>query len=103
MEFSLDAVLVEQVNSIDAEPLERALGHLPDVLGSTVESTLLPVAIDLEPELGGYHHLPTEGSQCFTLHENAWIAASSRGLERGNPWVSCRLSVMILAPILGFF
>ena len=52
-------LLVEQVTSIDPKPLERALDYLPDVLGSTVESTLLPVAIHPEPELGGYHHLPT--------------------------------------------
>ncbi len=30
-----------------------------------------------------------------TLDENSRMAASSRGLARGNPWVSCRLSVMI--------
>src|SRR5918995_6401736 len=36
-----------------------------------------------------------------TLDGNAWIAASSKGTERGNLWASCRLSVMILDPILG--
>src|SRR4249919_2086992 len=60
----IDTVLVEKVDGVDAQPLERGLGDLPDVFGPTVEpSAALPAGIDLEPELGGDHHLVTNGRE----------------------------------------
>ena len=53
----VDAVLIEQVDGVDVEPLERRLRDLLDVLGPAVEARLLAVRVDVEPELGGDHHL----------------------------------------------
>ena len=53
----VDAVLIEQVDGIDLEPLERGFRDLLDVLGPAVQARLLPVRVDVEPELGGDHHL----------------------------------------------
>src|SRR5207244_5876444 len=55
---------IEEIDNIDPESLERRLGHLLDVLRPTVQSALF-AAIELEPELGGDHNLPAEGSEGF--------------------------------------
>ena len=61
----VDSVLVEEVDDIDLEPLERGVGDLSDVLGAAVEA--LPagasVGIEIESELGGDDHLVAEGSE----------------------------------------
>src|ERR1700730_3655659 len=70
----VNPVLIEQVDDIDFEPLERALDSLLDVLRPTVQarSTLHPtgieVRIEVKPELGGDHYLIAEGSEGFA-HE----------------------------------
>ena len=64
----VDAVLVEQVDGVDPEPLERALGDLLDVLGPAVRGPPPSVrrsGSDVEAELGGDHHLLTEGGEGF--------------------------------------
>jgi hypothetical protein len=50
-----DTVLVEQIDGIDPESLERALGDLLDVLGPTIQANPLrpPLGSSSEPELGG--------------------------------------------------
>jgi len=60
----VNPVLIVQVNRLDPEPFERTLGALLDVLGPAIHK-LLPAGIDLDPELGGDHHLPADGSQGF--------------------------------------
>ena len=48
----VDAVLIEQVDGLDPEPLERALGHLPDVLGPAVRGRRgLPSRSNSKPNL----------------------------------------------------
>ena len=64
----VDAVLVVEVDGLDPEPLERALGHLLDVLGPAVQAPLLPVGTELVAELGGDHDLVPDGGQRFA-HE----------------------------------
>src|SRR3712207_7381230 len=49
------AVLVVEVDGLDPEPPERALGGFLDVLRPTVQACLLSVGIELEAELGGDH------------------------------------------------
>ena len=61
----IDAVLVEQIDGLDVEPLERCLGHLFDMLGPAIQAA---VGIQLEPELRGDHYLLTKGSEAFA-HE----------------------------------
>ena len=56
--FGIDAVLVEQVDVVGAEPAQRAFDRLADVLGPAVDvgADLLAV-LEAEAELGGDHHL----------------------------------------------
>ena len=61
-------MLIEQVDDVDLEPLERSLGDLLDVLRPAVQAALLAFRANLEPELGGDHHLLAEGSERFA-HE----------------------------------
>ena len=51
----VDAVLVEEVDDLDAQPLQRGVTRLADVLGTAVHAGRLPVH-DVEAELGGDHH-----------------------------------------------
>ena len=70
----VNTVLIEEIDGIDLEPLERALGGLLDVLWPAVQArrTLHPAGIEIgteiEPEFGGNHHLPAERSEGFA-HE----------------------------------
>jgi hypothetical protein len=67
----VNAVLIEQINGVDLEPLERALGGLLDVLRPAVQArqTLHPAGVELrievEPELGGDDHLLAKGGEGF--------------------------------------
>ena len=60
----VNAMLIEQINRLDLEPLERGFDNLSDVLGLAVQAALL-AAIAIESELGGDDHLPTERSEGF--------------------------------------
>src|SRR5215475_12710837 len=61
----VDAVLIEKIDGLDPEPLERGLGDLLYMLRPAVEPypTRLSVGLEFEPELGGDHDLPADGSQ----------------------------------------
>ena len=86
----VDAVLVEQVDAVGLEPLERRLRHLPDVLGSAVERHLLPV-LDLEPELGSDHHPVSDGGE--SLSDQFFVrerAVDLGGVEEGDPEIDGR-------------
>ncbi len=64
-------MLIEQVDGVDLEPLERALDGLLDVLRPTVQARRtrsVVGAAEVEPELGGDHHLLADGSESFA-HE----------------------------------
>src|SRR5262249_16994143 len=65
--FRVNTVLIEQIDGIDLESLKGALGDLLDVLWPTVQAqpARLPRGIELEPELGGNHHLLAEGREGF--------------------------------------
>ena len=62
----IDAVLVEQVDGLDLEPLERALGGLLDVLRPAVQARPalhaagVELRVEVESELGGDDHLVAE-------------------------------------------
>src|ERR1700692_3412203 len=63
----VNPMLIEQVDDITLEPLERVRAALLDLLRPTVQSrrTLHPAGIEIrpevEPEFGGDHHSVTEG------------------------------------------
>src|SRR2546426_7060571 len=68
----INPVLIEEVDFLDLESLERALDGLLDVLGPAIQSrrALHPAGIEVtahvEPEFGGDHHLLAERSERFT-------------------------------------
>lgn len=62
----VDTVLIEEIDAVGLEPLERCIGHLPDALGPAVHARFgVPV---LEAELGRDHDLVAEGSQGLAHH-----------------------------------
>jgi hypothetical protein len=77
----IDTVLVEQVDGIDSEALQRGLRDLFDVPGPTVQAGLLAIG-NLEAELGRDCHLPAEWCKClaheFLVDERA---VDLRGIE----------------------
>jgi len=58
----IDAVLIVEVDHLDAETLERFIGDLPDMFGAAVEALLLAVD-DIETELGRDHDLVADRRQ----------------------------------------
>ena len=66
----VDAVLIEQVDDVGLEPLERGLDDLLDVLGPAVQGSPLASVLRIrrQAELGGDHHLVAERSERFA-HE----------------------------------
>src|SRR5512140_3848815 len=64
----VDAVLIIEIDRLDAEPLERALGHLPYVVEPAAEPHLLAVGIELEAEFRGDDYLPAERRERLTDH-----------------------------------
>ena len=56
----VDAVLVEEVDRVRPEPLERGVDAAPDRLGATVKTGDLPVLVG-ESELRGDHDLVADG------------------------------------------
>jgi hypothetical protein len=83
----VDTVLVEQIDGIDPESLERGLGNHLDVLWPTVQADPLRPAVGIEPEseLGGDHHLALERSEGFA-HEFfvRERAVDFSGVEKGD-------------------
>src|SRR5262245_14068527 len=75
----VDAVLVEEVDGVDPESLERGLGDLLDVRRSTVQGRrALPARVeslfDVESELGGDDHLRADGGErlAYQLLVRVW-------------------------------
>ncbi len=59
----INTMLIEQIDGIDPESLERGLGDLPDVLGPTIKgwrslhSSGIGFRTEVKTELRGNHHL----------------------------------------------
>src|SRR5216684_8621609 len=68
--FRVNAVLVEEINNLSLEPLERALHALLDVFRPAVQThwTRIFLGLELEPELRCDYHLLTKGGEGFA-HE----------------------------------
>src|SRR5205807_306693 len=70
----VNPMLIEQVDTLDLEPLERALGGLLDVVWATVQArrTLHPAGIqirtEVKPEFGADDYLLAERSESLA-HE----------------------------------
>ena len=62
----VNAVLIEKIDDIGPEPLERSLGDFLDVRGPAIQPSLLAGAgINFESEFGGDHRLLAERSKRF--------------------------------------
>ena len=57
----IDAVLIEQVDHLDPEPLQRGLATARICSGRLFRPAMLAVRIDVEAELGGDHDLVADG------------------------------------------
>ena len=86
--LGIDAVLVEKVDDVRPEALERLLGDLPDALWAAVE-TRLGVAV-LEPKLGADDHPVTEGRDGFADDFFVHCAIGFGGVEEGHTTFKCR-------------
>src|SRR5450830_506401 len=80
--LGIDPVLVEQVNAVGTQVLERVLDHRSDTLGAAVH-TRRDVAV-LEAELGGNHHLVTHRRQGLAHHFFVQCAIGLGGVEEGH-------------------
>ena len=63
----IDAMLVEEVNSVRLQTLQRAFDDLLDMVGLAVgcRPLVIVAGIGLEPELGSDHDIFAEGSESF--------------------------------------
>src|SRR5579875_2435153 len=62
----IDAVLVEQIDRLDAQAPEGSLDGAADVIGPAADAPVLPGArIDVETELGGDDDPLAVGPQCL--------------------------------------
>src|SRR5450432_4405494 len=59
-------MLIEQIDDIGLESLERGVGDRLNVLGPAVQASLFAVFVEVEPELRGDRDLPTQGREGFT-------------------------------------
>ena len=70
-------MLIEEIDGIDLQALERGFRNLMDAFRPAVETlpTRTSVGIKIETKLGGDHHLPAEGgeglAQEFFIRERA--------------------------------
>jgi hypothetical protein len=82
----IDAMLVEEVDDIGPEPLQRSVGDLADVSGPAIQADLLAgFGIDLEAELGGDRDLLAERRK--RLADHLFVGERSidlRGIEEGH-------------------
>lgn len=56
--LGVESVLIEQVDVVGAQPLQRSVDNLADVVGLRVQP--LETVVDVEAELGGDPHLVTD-------------------------------------------
>ena len=78
----IDAMLVEQIDGLDFEPLQRSLGYLPDMLWTAVNAarTRSRDGIDVKSELGGDHYLAVKRRERFA--QQRFVGERAIGLCR---------------------
>ena len=84
----VDAVLIEQIDHIGLEALQRGLGDILDMLRSAVQSRRSGpriTAAKVEPELGGDHYLLAKRSEGFANEFFVNVrAVNFSGIEEGD-------------------
>ena len=63
--IGIDAVLIEEIDAIGPQPLQRCVRHVADVLGAAVEAGHARRSVDVEAELRGDHHAVADRRECF--------------------------------------
>src|ERR1700730_527644 len=63
--IGIDTMLVEQIDDVAPESLQRSFGDLLDVLWPAIQADLLTFRTNFETEFGGYHYLLAERSKRF--------------------------------------
>src|SRR5260370_40224350 len=61
----VNPMLIEEIDVVGLQSLERRFGDLLDVLGPAIHAELLAVGTKFETEFGGYHNLTAKGSERF--------------------------------------
>src|SRR6266404_1703308 len=61
----INAMLIEEIDVVGVQSLERGFGHLLDVLGPTIHAHLLSLGTKFEAEFGCDHYLTAKGSERF--------------------------------------
>src|SRR5262249_7100770 len=67
----INAMLIEQINGIDFEPLERGIGHLFDMVRPAIQTrrslhaSRIELGIKIKTEFRRYHDLSTKGGERF--------------------------------------
>lgn len=87
----INAVLVEKVDAVRLQPLERSLDDVADVLRPAVHALVPGRAGDVDAEFGGDHHLITDRLQC--LADDLLILERPidlRGVEESDAALECR-------------
>ena len=85
----MDTMLIKKVDAVGLESAERSIGNVFDVLGTTVESSLLPI-LKAETELGGNHNLLPFSTSLQPVPDNrlrlaTLVARRQRDGGRGIP------------------
>lgn len=73
--FWIDTVLIEQVDAIGPQPLQRCVGDLPVVFWPAVQAEPLKLPAEWVADLGCDHHLVAERGQRFA--HNLLVPAGS--------------------------
>ena len=82
----VDTVLIEQIDRLDAQPSQRSIRDLSDVLGPAVHADLFAFAgqVEREPELRGDHHPVADRTERLAhellVHERAYASAVSKNV-----------------------
>jgi len=85
----IDATLIEEIDLLDAQALERRIGDFLDMLGTAVRPRHLAVD-NVETEFGGNHHLVAHRTQGFSDHLLIGEGTIDLGrVEEGHTQIDC--------------
>ena len=96
--LGVNAVLIEQIDRVDAESLQRALHGLLDVLRPAVQTRWMGifVGLEIEPKLRCDHYLVTHRSESFAynlfIHERT---VNLSRIEEGDATLAPRMTATI--------
>lgn len=78
--IGVDAVLVEEIDDIGLQTLQRLVGHGAYLLRAAVHAALAAIGIEVETEFRGDHHLLAKGGE--GLSQKLFVLMGAVGLGR---------------------